>query len=115
MNLLMGVSAQLAVNIVEAISFQKLQESEKKYRDLVENANSIILRMNTDGFITFFNEFAQKLFGYSEDDLKTLDPYARLEALQGEQNTYYLGSLFNGELTNYCVEYAESLISKHFG
>jgi PAS domain S-box-containing protein len=68
-NLLMGISAQLAVNIVEAISFEKLQDSEKKYRDLVENANSIILRMDTDGYITFFNEFAQKLFGYSEHEI----------------------------------------------
>ena len=44
MSLLMGVASQTAINIIEAISFQKLQESEKKYRDLVENANSIILR-----------------------------------------------------------------------
>jgi PAS domain S-box-containing protein len=69
MNLLMGVASQTAVNIIEAISFQKLQESEKKYRDLVENANSIILRRNTMGDITFFNEFAQKFFGYAEDEI----------------------------------------------
>jgi PAS domain S-box-containing protein len=68
-NLLMGVASQTAVNIVEAISFQKLQESEKKYRDLVENANSIILRMDTKGNIIFFNEFAQRFFGYSENEV----------------------------------------------
>ncbi|MCG7853097.1 MAG: GAF domain-containing protein, partial [Methanosarcinaceae archaeon] len=49
MNVLKGVASQTAVNIVEAISFQKLQESEKKYRDLVENANSIILRRDISG------------------------------------------------------------------
>ena len=69
MNLLMGVASQTAVNIIEAISFQKLQESETKYRDLVENANSIILRRNIKGNITFFNEFAQKLFGYGQDEI----------------------------------------------
>ena len=69
MNLLMGVASQAAVNIIEAISFQKLQESEKKYRDLVENANSIILRRDIKGNITFFNEFAQRLFGYTEDEI----------------------------------------------
>jgi len=69
MNLLMGVASQTAVNIIEAVSFQKLQESEKKYRDLVENANSIILRRNTKGNVTFFNEFAQKFFGYAEDEI----------------------------------------------
>ncbi len=46
-----------------------LQESEKKYRELVENANSIILRMDRSGNVTFFNEFAQRFFGYSEEEI----------------------------------------------
>jgi PAS domain S-box-containing protein len=46
-----------------------LQESREKYRELVENANSIILRMDTSGRITFANEFAQRFFGYSEREL----------------------------------------------
>jgi len=41
-----------------------LQESEQKYRELVEHANSIILRWTRDGRITFLNEFGQKFFGY---------------------------------------------------
>jgi PAS domain S-box-containing protein len=69
MNLLMGVAAQTAASISEAISFQKLQQSEKKYRELVENANSIILRMDTRGYITFFNEYAQRFFGYTEKEI----------------------------------------------
>ena len=46
-----------------------LRESEKKYRALVQNTNSIVLRMNINGCITFFNEFAQKYFGYTEDEI----------------------------------------------
>jgi len=46
-----------------------LQESEKKYRELVQNTNSIILRMDINGRITFFNEFAQKFFGYTKDEI----------------------------------------------
>lgn len=46
-----------------------LIESERKYRELVENANSIIMRRDTDGKITFFNEFAQEFFGYSEHEI----------------------------------------------
>jgi len=46
-----------------------LAQSENKYRELVENANSIILRFDMDGKITFFNEFAQHFFGYSEDEI----------------------------------------------
>ncbi|GAB6057851.1 PAS domain S-box protein [Desulfonatronum parangueonense] len=48
---------------------EALRESEARYRELVENANSIILRMNKDGKITFFNEFAQHFFGYKYDEI----------------------------------------------
>ena len=44
-------------------------ESEEKYRELVENANSIILKWDKRGNITFFNEFAQRFFGYSENEI----------------------------------------------
>ena len=46
-----------------------LRQSEAKYRELVQNANSIILRRNAEGKITFFNEFAQRFFGYTEDEI----------------------------------------------
>ena len=46
-----------------------LNESREKYRELVENANSIILRMDIDGRVTFFNEFAQRFFGYTEQEI----------------------------------------------
>jgi diguanylate cyclase (GGDEF)-like protein/PAS domain S-box-containing protein len=46
-----------------------LRESERKYRELVENANSIIMRMDPRGVITFFNEFAQNFFGFSEKEI----------------------------------------------
>jgi diguanylate cyclase (GGDEF)-like protein/PAS domain S-box-containing protein len=48
---------------------RELSDSERKYRELVENANSIILRWDTTGHVTFFNEYAQKVFGYSEDEI----------------------------------------------
>ncbi len=46
-----------------------LRESERKYRELVENANSIILRWNRRGEIVFMNEFGLKFFGYTEEEL----------------------------------------------
>ena len=58
-------SAEEALHDREA----ELRESEHKYRDLVENANSIILRWNCDGEITFLNEFGYKFFGYREDEI----------------------------------------------
>lgn len=48
---------------------ETLIESEKKYRDLVESANSVILRWTKEGRITFINKFAQNFFGYSEEEI----------------------------------------------
>jgi PAS domain S-box-containing protein len=48
---------------------ERLAESEQKYRILVEHANSIILRWNSEGRIVFVNEFGQRFFGYSEDEM----------------------------------------------
>ncbi|MBA7475983.1 Sensor histidine kinase RcsC [subsurface metagenome] len=47
----------------------RLERSEEKYRDLVENANSIILRWDINGLIIFINEYGQRLLGYSQADL----------------------------------------------
>ena len=44
-------------------------ESERKYRELVENANSIIMRRDLQGNITFINEYAQAFFGYEEKEI----------------------------------------------
>ena len=48
---------------------EALRKNEEKYRELVQNANSIILRWDTEGRITFFNEYAQTFFGFSEDEI----------------------------------------------
>jgi PAS domain S-box-containing protein len=63
-----------AVESIRDITEQKqaedaLMRSEEKYRELIENANSIILRMDKMGNVTFFNEFAQRFFGYSEKEI----------------------------------------------
>ncbi len=46
-----------------------LQQSERNYRELVESANSVIMRWDRGGTITFFNEYAQKFFGFREDEI----------------------------------------------
>ncbi|HUK38028.1 MAG TPA: PAS domain S-box protein [Methanomicrobiales archaeon] len=48
---------------------EALRLSQEKYRDLVENANSIIFRSDRDGNITFFNDFAQKFFGFPATEI----------------------------------------------
>nr|WP_280712781.1 PAS domain S-box protein [Desulfobaculum xiamenense] len=48
---------------------EAVRESEVKYRELVENANSIILKLDRSGNVTFFNEYAQEFFGFSEEEV----------------------------------------------
>jgi PAS domain S-box-containing protein len=48
---------------------QELYSSAKEYRELVESANSIILRWDKEGRILFLNTFGLDLFGYSPDEI----------------------------------------------
>ncbi|MDD1697449.1 MAG: PAS domain-containing protein, partial [Methanoregula sp.] len=48
---------------------EALRESERRYKELVESANSIIIKMDKEGKISFVNEFAQNYFGYSLNEL----------------------------------------------
>lgn len=48
---------------------EALAASEAKYRELVQNANSAIIRWDADGTITFFNEYAQSFFGFKEKEV----------------------------------------------
>ena len=57
-------------DITEGKRFEeKLTESERKYRELVEYANSIILRWTKDGRVTFLNEFGLRFFGYEAAEI----------------------------------------------
>ncbi|HIH40423.1 MAG TPA: PAS domain S-box protein [Halobacteria archaeon] len=46
-----------------------LDRSRKQYSDLVENVNSIVLCLDNKGIITFFNRYAEELFGYSREEI----------------------------------------------
>jgi len=45
------------------------ERMEVQYRKLVENANSIILRMDMKGNVAFFNKYAEDFFGYSQEEI----------------------------------------------
>jgi diadenylate cyclase len=46
-----------------------LKESEARYREVLQNTQSIIIRMDTQGTITFFNRFALDFFDYTSDEV----------------------------------------------
>jgi PAS domain S-box-containing protein len=67
---LQDANRRLKQEIAERIVIeQALAEREAQYRDLVESANSIIIRFLPDGRLTFVNAFAQEFFGWSSKDL----------------------------------------------
>ena len=46
-----------------------LRRSEAKFRHLVQNTNSIIVRYDQLGHLTFLNEYARKFFGFAESEI----------------------------------------------
>jgi PAS domain S-box-containing protein len=46
-----------------------LRKSEEQYRELVETANSFILKTDSQGNITFINKYGLEFFGYAQDEL----------------------------------------------
>lgn len=56
-----------------------------------------------------------KYFPHADPEAIAEGFHARLEALQGQNATWYCGSLFNFELIECNVAYAEALVARHFG
>ena len=48
---------------------EALVDREREYRELMMLANSIILRWSREGVVTFLNEFGQRFFGFSEEEI----------------------------------------------
>jgi PAS domain S-box-containing protein len=48
----------------ELESICSLLESEARYREIVETANTVIIKFDLKGSILFYNDFAEKLLGY---------------------------------------------------
>ncbi|HLD22883.1 MAG TPA: PAS domain S-box protein, partial [Sulfuricurvum sp.] len=51
------------------IAEQALRESEEKFHTITASAQDAILMMDNEGKITFWNEAAEKIFGYSEKEV----------------------------------------------
>jgi len=49
---------------------EALRRSEEQVRQVVQEANNIILRRDVQGRITFLNGFAQRFFGYREEEVR---------------------------------------------
>lgn len=50
-------------------TFSFLRKSQKEYKDLVENINSIIMRVKPNGIISYCNSFGLNFYGYTKEEL----------------------------------------------
>ncbi|MBT4003041.1 MAG: PAS domain S-box protein [Chloroflexi bacterium] len=57
-------------NITERkILQEELQKNEKRFRSVVETANDAIITINGDAKITFWNDAAERIFGYTQEEI----------------------------------------------
>lgn len=70
---LTGIYGAVRDITVQKLAENQLKESEEKYRSIFENSNvAIILTSPLDGTILSANNFACKLFGYSQQQMRQL-------------------------------------------
>jgi PAS domain S-box-containing protein len=69
LSLLIGVATQIAISMNNAISYQKLLESEERIRSLSENAPDIIYTVDINGAFDYINPAWQKILGHSTEEV----------------------------------------------
>ncbi|MBW1673882.1 MAG: PAS domain S-box protein [Deltaproteobacteria bacterium] len=68
MSLLIGICSQMAVSIINAMSFKKLQESEERYRTVLEANPDPVVVYDMDGKVTYLNPAFTVVFGWSLEE-----------------------------------------------
>ena len=67
---ILKTTAQIISNAFESKQAEEaLRESEKKYRDLVENISDVIYSIDTDGVMTYISPAIESIFGYSPSEI----------------------------------------------
>ncbi|MBI2471713.1 MAG: PAS domain S-box protein [Planctomycetes bacterium] len=71
-NLIDQVSAQITVALMNTMLLDSLTTSQKKYRDMVENAPEIIFKMDSYGKFLHVNRLGLDLLGYSAKEMSKM-------------------------------------------
>ena len=66
--LLSGIASQLAVSLVNVKSLQKLQESEERYRTVLEQNPDPVVVSDIKGRVIYFNPAFERIFGWSLEE-----------------------------------------------
>ncbi|MGV8081064.1 MAG: PAS domain S-box protein [Syntrophales bacterium] len=65
LNILNGIASQIGVSINRVRTYQKVLESEERFRNLSENSLDIIVTAGSDGAFTYVNPAWERILGYS--------------------------------------------------
>ncbi|MDO9530407.1 MAG: PAS domain S-box protein [Syntrophales bacterium] len=69
MSLLTGISTQIAISINNAKAYEKVRESEERFRALSDNAPDIIYTLGIDGLFTYVNPAWEKILGHRKKEV----------------------------------------------
>jgi len=69
MSLLMGIAPQIGISINNALAYQKIKESEVRFRALIQNTSDVISILDEQGRFIYNTPSAENAFGYPTEDL----------------------------------------------
>jgi PAS domain S-box-containing protein len=94
MSLLMGIGSQTAISISNAISFQKLQESEEKYRNILESIEEGYYEIDLEGNFTFVNDSMCEILGRAKSELIGVNNKQYLDKENAKKGYQYFGQVY---------------------
>jgi len=66
-SLLMGIAPQIGISMNNARAYQKIRQSEERFRALGENAPDIIYTLDADGAFSYINPAWESILGYEKE------------------------------------------------
>lgn len=79
------LAAQIATTLQNARRFEQIQESEAKYRNILENIESGYYETTLEGNFQFFNEALCRIFGYPAAELQGMNYKQMMVEEDGER------------------------------
>ena len=94
-----------AIDVTKEKEYIKLiNESDKRYQDLLSNTSDIIFSLDIDGIITNINEAWAKLSGYSKEEIVGKTGVTFFNANDLEKDIKARQQVLNGVMLSYSVE-----------